>query len=165
MSIPEVFFRETIDLNRYSNAVSADFVRTYNDVILLAARKLNAINIRQAKAGEGVVIAPQTKKRLRAIIAQSKSSLDKWSKTTTKKMIKEIEGLAKVQAGIDGRCEERGSHLGRASRDSIQSEYSVKNDLSYPIISYLSIDKRITTPRMVDLKMVHYQEFCSCQYL
>ena len=38
MSIPEVFFRETIDLNRYSNAVSADFVRTYNDVILLAAR-------------------------------------------------------------------------------------------------------------------------------
>ena len=100
MSIPEVFFRETIDINRYSNAVSADFVRTYNDIILLAARKLNAINIRQAKAGEGVVIAPQTKKRLRAIIAQSKSSLDKWSKTTTKKMIKEIEGLAKVQAGF-----------------------------------------------------------------
>ena len=100
MSIPEVFFRETIDLNRYSNAVSADFVRTYNDVILLSARKLNAINIRQAKAGEGVVIAPQTKKRLRAIIAQSKSSLDKWSKTSTKKMIREIEGLAKVQAGF-----------------------------------------------------------------
>ena len=100
MSIPEVFFRETIDINRYSNAVSADFVRTYNDVILLAARKLNAINIRQAKAGEGVVIAPQTKKRLRAIIAQSKASLDKWQKATSKKMIKEIEGLAKVQAGF-----------------------------------------------------------------
>ena len=100
MSIPEVFFRETIDINRYSNAVSVDLVRTYNDVILLAARKLNAINIRQAKAGEGVVIAPQTKKRLRAIIAQSKSSLDKWSRTSSKKMIKEIEGLAKVQAGF-----------------------------------------------------------------
>ena len=100
MSIPEVFFRETIDINRYSNAVSVDLVRTYNDVILLAARKLNAINIRQAKAGEGVVIAPQTKKRLRAIIAQSKSSLDKWSKTSSKRIIKEIEGLAKVQAGF-----------------------------------------------------------------
>ena len=100
MSTPEVFFRETIDINRYSNSVSADFVKTYNDVILLAARKLNAINIKQAKAGESVVIAPQTKKRLRAIIAQSKSSLDKWSKTSTKKMIKEIEGLAKVQAGF-----------------------------------------------------------------
>ena len=100
MSIPEVFFRETIDINRYSNAVSVDLVRTYNDVILIAARKLNAINIRQAKAGEGVVIAPQTKKRLRAIIAQSKSSLDKWSKTSSKRIIKEIEGLAKVQAGF-----------------------------------------------------------------
>jgi SPP1 gp7 family putative phage head morphogenesis protein len=100
MSIPEVFFRETIDINRYSNAVSVDLVRTYNDVILLAARKLNAINIRQAKAGEGVVIAPQTKKRLRAIIAQSKTSLDKWSRASSKKMIKEIEGLAKVQAGF-----------------------------------------------------------------
>ncbi len=100
MSIPEVFFRETIDINRYSNAVSVDLVRTYNDVILLAARKLNAINIRQAKAGEGVVIAPQTKKRLRAIIAQSKSSLDKWSRASSKKMIKEIEGLAKVQSGF-----------------------------------------------------------------
>ena len=100
MSIPEVFFRETIDINRYSNAVSVDLVRTYNDVILLAARKLNAINIRQAKAGEGVVIAPQTKKRLRAIIAQSKTSLDKWSRASSKKMIKEIEGLAKVQSGF-----------------------------------------------------------------
>ncbi len=100
MSIPEVFFRETIDINRYSNAVSVNLVRTYNDVILLAARKLNAINIRQAKAGEGVVIAPQTKKRLRAIIAQSKTSLDKWSRASSKKMIKEIEGLAKVQAGF-----------------------------------------------------------------
>ena len=100
MSIPEVFFRETIDINRYSNAVSVDLVRSYNDVILLAARKLNAINIRQAKAGEGVVIAPQTKKRLRAIIAQSKTSLDKWSRASSKKMIKEIEGLAKVQAGF-----------------------------------------------------------------
>jgi len=100
MSIPEVFFRETIDLNRYSNAVATEFQTTYNDIILVAAKKLKQINIRQAKAPEGVVIAPQTRKRLRAIISQSKSSLDKWSKTTTKQMIKEIEGLARVQAGF-----------------------------------------------------------------
>ena len=37
MSIPEVFFRETIDINRYSNAVSVDLVRTYNDVISCGA--------------------------------------------------------------------------------------------------------------------------------
>jgi SPP1 gp7 family putative phage head morphogenesis protein len=100
MSIPEVFFRETIDINRYSNAVATEFQTTYNDIILVAAKKLKQINIRQAKAPEGVVISPQTRKRLRAIIAQSKASLDNWQKKTTKQMIKEIEGLAKVQAGF-----------------------------------------------------------------
>lgn len=100
MSIPEVFFRETIDLNRYSNAVATEFQTTYNDVILTAARKLKRLNIRQAEAGAGVVIAPQTRKRLRAIIQQSKISLDMWSRETSKKMIKEIEGLADVQAGF-----------------------------------------------------------------
>ena len=83
MSIPEVFFRETIDLNRYSNAVATEFQTTYNDIILVAAKKLKQINIRQAKAPEGVVISPQTRKRLRAIIAQSKASLDNWQKGTT----------------------------------------------------------------------------------
>ena len=100
MSIPEVFFRETIDLNRYSNAVSKDFVQTYNDVILTAAKKLKQIDIRQAEAGAGVVISPQTRKRLRAIIQQSKISLDMWRRETSKKMINEIEGLAKVQSGF-----------------------------------------------------------------
>ena len=100
MSTPEAFFRETIDLNRYSNAVSKEFQRTYNDVILEATKKLKQINIRQAEAGAGIVIAPQTRKRLRAIIQQSKISLDTWSRTTTKQMIKEIEGLAEVQAGF-----------------------------------------------------------------
>ena len=100
MDTPEVFFRETIDLNRYSNAVATNFQTTYNDIILVAAKKLKQLNIRQAEAEAGVVIAPQTRKRLRAIIAQSKASLDNWQKGTTKQMIKEIEGLAKVQAGF-----------------------------------------------------------------
>jgi len=100
MSTPEAFFRETIDLNRYSNAVAKDFQKAYNDVILTAAKKLKQINIRQAEAAAGVVVAPQTRKRLRAIIQQSKISLDTWSRTTTKQMIKEIEGLAEVQAGF-----------------------------------------------------------------
>jgi len=100
MSTPEAFFRETIDLNRYSNAVAKDFQKAYNDVILEATKKLKQINIRQAQAGAGIVIAPQTRKRLRAIIQQSKISLDTWSRLTTQKMIKEIEGLAEVQAGF-----------------------------------------------------------------
>ena len=100
MSIPEVFFRETIDVGRYSNALATKYVQNYAVIITTATDKLKKIDLRQQRAGEGVVIAPQTRKRLRAIIAQSKASLDKWSKETTKGMIKEIEDFAKVQAGF-----------------------------------------------------------------
>ena len=79
MDIPEVFFRETIDLNRYSNSVAKKYAITYNEIILNAARQLRQINLRQQAAGEGVIIAPQTRKRLRAIIKQSKDSLATWS--------------------------------------------------------------------------------------
>ena len=97
MSTPEVFFRETIDLNRYSNSVSRKFVSTYNDIIVEAAKKLRQIDLRQQAAAEGVIIAPQTIKRLRAIIAQSKTSLNTWAKTTTKEMTQELQGLALLQ--------------------------------------------------------------------
>ena len=100
MSIPEVFFRETIDLNRYSNAVSNKFVENYIQVIYDAAEQLVKLDIRQKAAPVGVVIAPQTRNRLRAIIAQSKASMNRWSKDTTKQMIKELEGLAKIQTGF-----------------------------------------------------------------
>jgi SPP1 gp7 family putative phage head morphogenesis protein len=97
MSTPEVFFRETIDLNRYSNSVSRKFVSTYNDIIVEAAKKLRQIDLRQQAAAEGVIVAPQTRKRLRAIIAQSKTSLNTWAKTTTKEMTQELQGLALLQ--------------------------------------------------------------------
>ena len=97
MSTPEVFFRETIDLNRYSNSVSRKFVSTYNDIIIEAAKKLRQIDLRQQAAAEGVIIAPQTRKRLRAIIAQAKASLNTWAKTTTKEMTQELQGLALLQ--------------------------------------------------------------------
>ena len=100
MSIPEVFFRETIDLNRYSNAVANKFVENYIQVIYDATKQLVALDKRQKKAGVNIAIAPQTRKRLRAIIAQSKASMDRWSKDATKQMIKEMEGLAKIQTGF-----------------------------------------------------------------
>ena len=93
-------FRETIDLNRYSNAVSNKFVENYIQVIYDAAEQLVKLDIRQKAAPVGVVIAPQTRNRLRAIIAQSKASMNRWSKDTTKQMIKELEGLAKIQTGF-----------------------------------------------------------------
>ena len=100
MSIPEVFFRETIDVNRFSNAVASKLVNNYIQVITNATEELKKIDIRQQTAAAGVVIAPQTRKRLRAIIAQSKAGMDKWSKSATRQFIKEIEGLAEVQVGF-----------------------------------------------------------------
>ena len=97
MSTPEVFFRETIDLNRYSNNVARKFVTTYNDIIVASAKKLRQIDLRQQAAPEGVIVAPQTRKRLRAIIAQSKSSLNTWQKTATKEFTEELQGLAVLQ--------------------------------------------------------------------
>ena len=100
MSIPEVFFRETIDVGMYSNALATKYVQNYAVIILTATDKLKKIDLRQQRAAEGVVVSPQTRKRLRAIIAQSKASMDRWSKETTKGMIKEVEDFAKVQTGF-----------------------------------------------------------------
>ena len=97
MSTPEAFFRETIDLNRYSNAVAKKYAVTYNEIILNAANQLKKIDLRQQAAGEAVVIAPQTRKRLRAIIKQSKNSLNKWSGATARDFKKELQGVTVLQ--------------------------------------------------------------------
>jgi SPP1 gp7 family putative phage head morphogenesis protein len=97
MSIPEVFFRETIDLNRFSNAVAKKYAVTYNEVILNAAKELRNIELKQIKAGEAVVIAPQTRKRLRAIIKQAKDSLNTWSGATARDFKKELQGITLLQ--------------------------------------------------------------------
>ena len=105
MSIPEVFFRETIDLNRFSNAVAKKYAVTYNEIILNAAKELKSIDIRQIKAIEEaakkgvqpVIIAPQTRKRLRAIIKQAKDSLNTWSSVTARDFKKELQGITLLQ--------------------------------------------------------------------
>ena len=97
MDTPEVFFRETIDLNRFSNAVAKKYAVTYNKIIIRAAKKLKQIDIKQAKAGEAVVISPQTRKRLRAIIAQAKASLNTWSSKTAIDFKKELQGVTILQ--------------------------------------------------------------------
>ena len=97
MSIPEVFFRETIDLNRFSNKVAKEYAITYNKIIISAAKQLKQINIVQAKAGEAVIVAPQTRKRLRAIIKQAKDSLNTWSKASAKDFKGQLQGVALLQ--------------------------------------------------------------------
>jgi len=97
MSTPEVFYRETIDLNRFSNSVAKKYAVTYNEIILKAAKQLRDIDIRQRQAGEAVIIAPQTRKRLRAIIKQAKDSLNTWSGATAKDFKKELQGITVLQ--------------------------------------------------------------------
>ncbi len=97
MSTPEVFYRETIDLNRFSNSVAKKYAVTYNEIILRAAKQLRDIDLRQTQAGEAVIIAPQTRKRLRAIIKQAKDSLNTWSGVTARDFKKELQGITVLQ--------------------------------------------------------------------
>jgi len=97
MDTPEVFFRETIDLNRYSNSVAKKYAVTYNQIIVNAAKQLKQIDLRQQRAAAGVVIAPQTRKRLRAIIKQSKDSLATWSTKSAIDFKKELQGVTILQ--------------------------------------------------------------------
>lgn len=95
MSTPEAFYREVIDLNRYSNSVAGQYARAYNDIIARAAERLVDIEFRQQGAINAV--APETRKRLRAIIKQSKDSLNTWSGESARAFKKELQGLAVLQ--------------------------------------------------------------------
>ena len=100
MSTPEIFYREIIDLNRYSYAVAEKYVITYNEIILNAAKQLRSIDQRQvaeiAKGGTRI-IAPVTRKRLRAIIKQSSDSLNTWWARSALDMKDELQGVVELQ--------------------------------------------------------------------
>ena len=69
--------------------------------IIITLISLKKIDLRQQAAGEAVVIAPQTRKRLRAIIKQSKDSLNKWSGATAKDFKKELQQKSPDNKEID----------------------------------------------------------------
>ena len=73
MSTPETFYREAIDLNRYSNQVARQIVTNYNNVILDLTNKLATID---------EVTAPATVARIRAMLVQMKESLESWSNSS-----------------------------------------------------------------------------------
>ena len=81
------FYRNAIDLNRYSNSVTRRIVRAYNDVVVDVSERLLAVD-------------PDTLTalRLRAILAQLKESLDTWAGASTQIMAEELQGLATMQA-------------------------------------------------------------------
>lgn len=81
------FFRNAIDLNRYSNGVARRIIRAYNDVIIDVTERLALLD------PESITAA-----RLNAILAQLKESLDTWAGTSTLVMAEELQGIAELQA-------------------------------------------------------------------
>ena len=88
MSVPESFYRETIDLNRFSNKVAREIITNYNDVILDLTNQLAVID---------EVTAPATVARIRAMLATMKDSLETWSGSSTAVMIEQLNSLAIFQ--------------------------------------------------------------------
>jgi SPP1 gp7 family putative phage head morphogenesis protein len=88
MSIPESFYRQSIDLNRYSNRIAREIVTNYNNVILDLTNKLATID---------EVTSPATVARIRSMLAQFKESLEGWSVEGTAYMADQLQSLAVFQ--------------------------------------------------------------------
>jgi SPP1 gp7 family putative phage head morphogenesis protein len=88
MSIPESFYRESIDLNRYSNRIAREIVTNYNNVILDLTNKLATID---------EVKAPATVARIRSMLVQFRESLEGWSVEGTRYMADQLQALAVFQ--------------------------------------------------------------------
>jgi len=89
MAAPSSLYRNAIDLNRYSNSVAKQVIRSYNDIAIDAVNQLRAID---------ELAAPAKAARLRAILAQLKESLLTWTNGSVETMTQELQGLAVLQS-------------------------------------------------------------------
>tara|TARA_A100000172_G_scaffold78673_1_gene64536 strand:- start:275 stop:2560 length:2286 start_codon:yes stop_codon:yes gene_type:complete len=93
MALPDAIFRNAIDLNRYGNKVSTDVAKRFVDICVRSVQELSVLDRRGL--GDSYRAA-----RLRSIVAQMEKSLGGWKKYANKHVIKELQGLAKVEAGF-----------------------------------------------------------------
>ena len=89
---PEVYYRNALDLNRFGNGVQKKLRDSYNRIIVDAVEKLSRINEMPLETRPKYKAA-----RLKALLKQTTESLAKWSGKSEKTVIKELQGLAKVQ--------------------------------------------------------------------
>lgn len=89
---PEAYYRNALDLNRFGNKVQNDLRKSYNRIIVDSVEKLARINEMPLETRPKYKAA-----RLRALLKQTTESLAKWSGKSEKTVIKELQGLAKVQ--------------------------------------------------------------------
>ena len=120
--IPAAFYRNAIDLNRFSNSVSKKLVNSYNNVILKAVEKLEKIEKQPLSEQPAYKTA-----RLRALIKQTKESLNSWANGSVDELIGELEGVAKVQAGFIEEQIKKTMPKGMAEKIHDQIGYSVRS--------------------------------------
>lgn len=87
MSDPEAFYRQAIDLNRYSNHVALNVMRAYNNIVVDAATKLNDIGS----------LNPREAARLNTLLLQVKESLATWAGDSSVYLMQELQGLALLE--------------------------------------------------------------------
>lgn len=87
MSDPEAFYRQAIDLNRYSNHVALNVMRAYNNIVVDAATKLNDIGS----------LNPREAARLNTLLLQVKESLATWAGDSSIYLMQELQGLALLE--------------------------------------------------------------------
>ena len=111
MSIPESFYREAIDLNRFSNRISRQIVTNYNDVILDLTFKLATID---------EVTSPATVARIRSMLLQMKESLETWSVENTAYMADQLQSLALFQSDFVVNELQKALPIGAANVNSVE---------------------------------------------
>lgn len=92
---PEAYYRNALDLNRFGNKVQNELRKSYNRIIVDAVEKLARINDMPLENRPRYKAA-----RLRALLRQTTESLARWSGKSEKIVIKELQGLAKVQVNF-----------------------------------------------------------------
>ena len=90
---PETIYRNTLDLNRFSNSVAKKLVTSYNRIIIDTTKKLEKIE-KMPRAKQPAYKAA----RLRSLLRQVKNSLDGWSNKSADSIIKDLDGIAKLQS-------------------------------------------------------------------
>tara|TARA_R100001082_G_scaffold72177_1_gene41281 strand:+ start:3121 stop:5565 length:2445 start_codon:yes stop_codon:yes gene_type:complete len=90
--IPESIYRNTLDLNRFSTGTARKLVRAYDRIINDAIDQLAKIE-RMPRAKQPKYKAD----RLRSLIKQLQQSLNSWSHKSAASMIKDLDGIARLQ--------------------------------------------------------------------
>ncbi len=91
--IPESVYRNTLDLDRFSTGVAKKLIRSYDRIIKDAIVEL--ARIEQMKKAD----QPKYKAdRLRSLLKQLQASLRNWSDKSADQMVRDLDGIARLQS-------------------------------------------------------------------